>query len=395
MISQVVFTKTTDSLLANYSRFSNLVESKRYDSAYYIGALLVNSKGIENYSAWFFPKYDEVIFGVLADSSITVLPKFITEFYISAKILDPNNKVSYLVREAFLLDKYFNRSFETIYPLYDSAMRITGKVEDLILQRISEKAGSANIKDSNTILNILDMYTYLLEKFPENEKWGNLISDLAQSEENLIKLRTKLFKLKPESRHNLWALISLLVEKDKFKEAFPLLQKITGEYPEEIKYWKTFTYTSEKLKDNENSLKGYLSLIKLDSGVKEYYFNAGVLYEKKDNYAAASKYFNKASVVAKGWGKALFYEGLVYENSARGCGELDFFDKCVYQLAYEKYLNALGYDPSLSEIQKRIEEIEKYLPESADFHKNGYKPGDKIKITGSCYNWIEEELIVQ
>ncbi|MCC6636690.1 MAG: hypothetical protein IT278_03080, partial [Ignavibacteriaceae bacterium] len=96
-----------------------------------------------------------------------------------------------------------------------------------------------------------------------------------------------------------------------------------------------------------------------------------------------------------GWGRALFYEGLVYENSARSCGKLEFDDKCVYQLAYERYLNALGYDPSMTELQKQIEEIEKYLPEQADFASKGYKSGDKVKPGGNCYNWIEIELTVQ
>ncbi|GAB1442055.1 hypothetical protein MASR2M39_08900 [Ignavibacteriales bacterium] len=378
-----------------YNHFSSQVARGEYDSAYHTGEILVTYPGVTAYSKWFYPKFAEVIINVVRDTSIKITPAYISEKFTTFRNHDPQNTLSYLVYEAFILDKYFDMPFEKVYPLYDEALKLKGEVDDVILQRISDLASGTNLKDTSTMLNILDIYTYLLEKYPNSGKWGELISDLAGSEPGLIKLRQKLLKLKPESLSNIWALASLYLEKENFNDAQQLLRRLTLEVPGEIKYWKAYTYSSEKLKDDENSLIGYLSLIKLDSLIKEYYFNAGVLFEKKDNYKAAVKYFKKASEIGNGWGRALFYEGLVYENSARGCGKLEFDDKCVYQLAYERYLNALGYDPSLTELQKQIEEIEKYLPEPADFASKGYKSGDKVKPGGNCYNWIEIELTVQ
>ncbi|MBK7266910.1 MAG: hypothetical protein IPI12_11395 [Ignavibacteriales bacterium] len=394
-LNSAVLSGTADSLFYEYNRFSSQVAYGNYDSAYHTGEKLMTYPGVTAYSKWFYPKFAEVIINVVGDTSKGISPAQISDRFLTFRNHDPQNTLSYLVQEAFILDKYYDMPFEKIYPLYKSALELKGGVDDVILQRISEKASRADLKDSNTILNILDIYTYLLEKYPNTGKWGEMISDLAGSEAGLIKLRQKLLALKPESLSNIWALSSLYIEKENYKEAQPLLRRLTFEVPGEIKYWKAYTFCSEKLKDDENSLIGYLSLIKLDSTVKEYYFNVGVLFEKKDNYQAAVKYFKKASEVGNGWGRALFYEGLVYENSARSCGKLEFDDKCVYQLAYERYLNALGYDPSMTELQKQIEEIEKYLPEQADFASKGYKSGDKVKPGGNCYNWIEIELTVQ
>lgn len=394
-LNSAVLSGTADSLFYKYNLFSAQVAYGHYDSAYQTGEELILIPGVTAYSKWFYPKFAEVIVNVVGDTALGITPSLISSRFLAFRKDDPQNSLSYFVLEAFILDKYFDMPFETIYPLYQEALSLKGGVDDVLLQRISEKAARAELKDTNTILNILDIYTYLLEKYPETGKWGEMISDLAGSEQGLIKLRLRLLSYKPESLSNIWALTSLYIEKENYKDAIPLLKKLTLEMPGEIKYWKAYTYCSEKLKDDDNSLTGYLSLIKLDSTVKEYYFNAGVLFEKKDNYQAAVKYFKKASEVGNGWGRALFYEGLVYENSARSCGKLEFDDKCVYQLAYERYLNALGYDPSMTELQKQIEEIEKYLPDQADFAAKGYKTGDKVKPGGTCYNWIEIELTVQ
>ncbi len=387
--------KSTDSLSQEYSKFSNLVARGEYDSAFYIGSGLITNPGLSPYYTWFYPKFSEVLLQNISDTTKRITPRFIQDFYLAARSKDSVNKLSYFLYEAFILDRYFDAGFKDIYPLYESALNIAGSQDEMIIQRLSEKAVNADIRDTSTILAVLDMCTYLLEKYPNDEKWGLTINKLAGSEEALIKLRLKLHDVKPQSTANTWALVSIYLENENYKDAFPYLVKLTRDFPQELKYWKSFTFSADKLKDDESSLAGFLYLIKLDPLVKEYYFNAGILFEKKDNYAAAVKYFKKASEVGKGWGKALFYEGLVYENSARSCGKLEFFDKCVYQLAYEKYLNALGYDPALEELKKRIEEIEKYLPEQSDYSANGYKSGDDIKITGSCYIWIEEKLKIQ
>jgi len=387
--------KNADSLSQKYSIFSNLVVKGEYDSAFYLGKELLLQPGFSAYNSWFYPKFSEVLLHNISDTAKSITPVFVRDFFKSARANDPDNSLPYYVSEAFLLDRYFDLGFKDIYPLYETALKLAGKQDDLIIQRLSEKAARADIKDTSTILTILDMSTYLLEKYPDEVKWGELISQLAGSEENLIKLRLKLHELKPESSSNTWALVSILIENEKYKDAFPYLVKLTRQSPEELKYWKSYTFTADKLKDEESTLTGYLNLIKLEPSVKDYYFNIGVLFEKKDNYGAAVKYFRKASEVGKGWGKALFYEGLVYENSARACGKLEFYDKCVYQLAYEKYLNALGYDSTLTELKNRIEDIEKYLPETSDYAATGFKSGDDIKIMGSCYIWIEEKLKIQ
>ncbi len=396
VLSALLFSVSkADSLKVKYDLFSVYVEKGMYDSAFETGSELFRMPEIREYSAWFFPKFSEIIAQKLNDSSSRITYEFLNSFYSEAEKNDAANSLSYKLYHAFFLDRYFNEDFAIVYSLYQSVLGAKPEVDEVILKRISEKAALADIRDTSTILSVLDILTYLLEKYPEDTKWGEAIANLADTPDELLKLRLKLHDRNPASASNNWALASLLIEKKNFKDAIIYLNRLVLEFPEVIKYWKALTFAAEKTGDDEKALECYLKLIKLDPSVKDYYFNAAVLYEKKDNFAAAAKYFQRASGIAGGWGKALFYEGLVYENSARSCGSLEFYDKCVYQIAYEKYLNAIGYEPALPGVQERINSIEKYLPEPEEFKRNGFKSGDQVKIKGSCYIWIEELLKVQ
>jgi len=384
-----------DSLKIKYDTFSGFAARGVYDSALAEGKDLLVHPGVREYSAWFYPKFCEVIVQSIKDTSSGVSFDLVNSFFSVAAQNDHANAVTYKLNHAFLLDRYFNQNFSMVYPLYQSVIGESQAIDEIILKRISLKAAEADIKDTATILSVLDILTFLLEKYPKDTKWGEAIAALAPEPDDLLKLRLMLHQQKPGSAPNNWAIASILIEKESFRDALIYLQRLISEYPDVSKYWKALVYAAEKTGDDEKALEGYLKLVKLEPSVKEFYFNAAVLFEKKDNYGAAVKYFKQASEAGKGWGKALFYEGLVYENSARACGTLEFYTKCVYQLAYEKYLNASGYDPSLQGVKERINEIEKFLPDPEEFKTNGYKTGDLIKIKGSCYIWIEELLKVQ
>lgn len=384
-----------DTLKIKYDSFSDYHSRGVNDSAFATGMELFVHPGINEYSAWFYPKFADVILEAMDDTNSGITLDMVNSFFTKAALSDRSNLVSYKLYHAFLLDRYFNQDFSIVYPIYQIVIEASAQPDEAVLKRISSKASETDLRDTATILSVLDIMTWLLEKYPEEPKWGEAIANLTEGPDDLLKLRLKLHELKPGSASNNWAIASILIEKESFRDALIYLQRLVSEFPDVLKYWKALTYASEKSGNDEKSLEGYLRLIKLDPAVREYYFNAAVLFEKKDNYGAAVKYFKLASEVSKGWGKALYYEGLVYENSARSCGTLDFYSKCVYQIAYEKYLNASGYEPALQGVQERINEVEKYLPDPEEFKTNGYNPGDQIKIKGSCYIWIEELLKVQ
>jgi tetratricopeptide (TPR) repeat protein len=121
--------------------------------------------------------------------------------------------------------------------------------------------------------------------------------------------------------------------------------------------------------------------------------NLGIVYKDKGDYPKAREEYLKASEVAKGWGMAIYYEGLLYEQAAQNC-DFNFDTKLVYQLAVETYQKALSIDPSLSQARDRITALHGSVATKEDYFFRGYKAGQTIPISGKCYTWINRSITV-
>jgi tetratricopeptide (TPR) repeat protein len=143
----------------------------------------------------------------------------------------------------------------------------------------------------------------------------------------------------------------------------------------------------------DKAADGYRKLIELDPKAKENYLNLGLVFKERNQLAAARTQFLKANEVAGGWGLAIFYEGLLYEQAARSCG-FEFMDKCVYQLAVDTYRRAASMDPALSQARDRVSALSSSVPTQEDFFLRNYRKGQTIAITGNCYGWIGKSITV-
>jgi hypothetical protein len=57
--------------------------------------------------------------------------------------------------------------------------------------------------------------------------------------------------------------------------------------------------------------------------------NLGIVYKDQGRLSKARQLYQKASSVGGGWALPIFYEGHLYEQTARGCS-FDFNAKIVY-----------------------------------------------------------------
>lgn len=89
----------------------------------------------------------------------------------------------------------------------------------------------------------------------------------------------------------------------------------------------------------------------------------------------------------------IYYEGLLYEQAARSCG-FEFMDKVVYQLAVDTYRRAVNMDASVSLARDRISALSGSVPSQEDYFFQGYKSGQTIPVSGSCYGWINRSITV-
>jgi hypothetical protein len=66
----------------------------------------------------------------------------------------------------------------------------------------------------------------------------------------------------------------------------------------------------------------------------------------------------------------------------------------VYQLAVDTYRKASSMEPSLTRAQERIRALSGSIPTQEDYFFAGYKSGQTIPISGSCYGWIGRSITV-
>ena len=118
------------------------------------------------------------------------------------------------------------------------------------------------------------------------------------------------------------------------------------------------------------------------------------MYKDRGQLALARKFYLQASDVGNGWGLPILYEGLLYEQSARGC-EFNFETKLVYLLAVDTYRKALRIDPSITQASDRISALGSSIPQRDDYFFRGYKSGQTLPITGKCYGWIGKSVTIQ
>ncbi len=107
----------------------------------------------------------------------------------------------------------------------------------------------------------------------------------------------------------------------------------------------------------------------------------------------ARRYYLKASAVGGSWALPIYYEGFLYEKSARACN-FDFETKIVYQLAVDTYRKAVGMDASLTQAKDRVGALSTSVPTQEDYFFRGYKSGQVLPIEGDCFTWIGKSVKV-
>jgi tetratricopeptide (TPR) repeat protein len=163
--------------------------------------------------------------------------------------------------------------------------------------------------------------------------------------------------------------------------------------PETINYWNQLATCYQKTDQLSNAERALLKLIEIDPDAKEHYLNLGIVYGDMGKLSNARRYYIKASEVGGGWALPIYYEGFLYEKSARGC-KFDFEAKMVYQLAVDTYRKALKMDSSLTQARDRISALATSVPTQEDYFFRGYKSGQVLPIKGECFDWIGKSVTV-
>jgi tetratricopeptide (TPR) repeat protein len=200
--------------------------------------------------------------------------------------------------------------------------------------------------------------------------------------------------LDKENDEKAWKYASLCIKTKHFEKSIEPLTYLVEKSPDVVNYWRELAHAYDKLSETDKSIHAYKKLIELEPDNKVNYVNLAIIYKKLEQLSVSRSYLLKAISKDKNWDYPYWIEGQLYEQAARNCG-FDFIDKCVYQLAVNKYKKAASLGGTYQlQASQRAKALSQSVPTQEDYFFRNLKSGDKIKIEGKCYNWINREITV-
>lgn len=379
-----------------YSLFSEYHKNHDYESALPYGWNVLRVDPVK-FNKWIFYKMEDALWYLRDSSNKTDEQKVAisdTTLYLYELAMTHygDAKPYFQRKKAFVTQHWYGKQTEAIVE-YEKAIALDSTVDTYWFNILGQlyKATMAEFPDNKT--KAIDLYSYLTEREPSNPQWNTELESLVENIDELIALAKKSWEFNKEDLAKAWKYASLCIKVNEYQEALVPLDYLTQKSPTSINYWTQLALAYQKLDKLDKAIETYKKLIELDSKTKEHYLNLGIVYKEKGQLSTARTQFQKASEIAGGWALAVFYEGLLYETAARGCG-FDFMDKCVYQLAVDTYRRAAGMDPSFGQARERISALSSSIPTKEDYFFRQYKSGSSIQITGGCYGWIGRSIQV-
>ncbi len=388
---------TSMDIRATYSLFSEYYKNKDFKSALPYGWTVLK-KEPKQFAKWIYFKMEDILW--YTHDSLKISPeqtKAIEDtmpyFYDMAIKYDTSDKGYFEARKAFVSEEWLKTSPDTIIAMYEKAIKDDPSISTYYYDRLGELYKNNASAANGYKLKAIDLYTALSEKQPDNQQWPEKLEGLVDNIDELVKINKRAWDLDKENLEKAYKYASVAMKAQKYKEAIEALEFLVKKSPDTPNYWMQLASAYTKIDDLDNAINAYNNLIKLEPNKKEDYLNLGIVYKDKGQLAKARELFLKASEVGKGWGLAIYDEGLLYEQAARGC-DFNFETKLVYQLAVDTYRRAYSLDPNLSQAKERIPALSGSVPTKEDYFFRGYKSGKVLPITGSCYGWINRSVTV-
>lgn len=187
-----------------------------------------------------------------------------------------------------------------------------------------------------------------------------------------------------------------LIENGDYLRAYRELEGVIQRSPTTRGAYNLLAETALDNGDVDRAISALERLFQLDRTNGEPALELTRAHLRKGDYPQALQWAETALSVATNEGEALYIRAEVYAAAAEECvsghesGVPNFYDKLVYQMAYEDYKAAV--DKGYRRAAQRADFLEKNLiPTKGDWFLQD--PNKRIFSTqGDCYNWIERTV---
>ena len=276
---------------------------------------------------------------------------------------------------------------------------------------------SKNATDENGFKALaIELYRRYLERDPDNKVALDRLKRLIEDPRELIEIALQKLQTDPENPEYIWETARAYVAAEDNCGAVQYIVKLTKKSPDSETYWTELGRTyqrcavglrkgSQRRARFRDAIKAYQRAVRINSAVKETTLSIAVCYRELGDFPAARRHAQRAAAKDRSWGLPYIEISQVYEAQVQECvlsvrggwDKLEFEDKIVYRLAQEYYRRAKSIDPEVSaEAETRARHLDTLVPTQEDyfFNKSMITDGNKIAVTGECYEWIREKITV-
>jgi len=403
--NNVVAVGDSVNILVEASLFFEAYKNKQYDFwTMDHGFKLLNAKPDAFPQFKPYKKMDKLIWAMYSDTtgSITdeekaVLADTILYLYDQAVKYDTANAGNYLVERAYVMEVWRNEPLEKVIEAYEYAFNSGHKFanETYYKDRLGKLYANNASEENDYKIKALELYSSLSEMEPDNAIWVSRIEALAEDQDELVEITKKAWDIDKDNVEKAWKYASLCIKTKKFDKAIEPLTFLIEKSPDVVNYWRELARAYDKLEETDKAINAYKKLIELEPDNKVNYVNLAIIYKKYEQLPVARSYLLKAISKDPKWDYPYWIEGQIYEQAARDCGQMEFIDKCVYLLAITKYKKAASLGGAYSmQAGERAKVLKSSAPTQEDYFFRNLKSGDKIKIEGKCYDWINREVTI-
>ena len=384
-------------ILEQYSLFSEYYKNKDYESALQFGWTVLEMDPAK-FSKWIYKKMDRCL--TFIHDSTDASPEYkqsiedtILGFYDMAMIYNADKMAKFQLRKAYITETWFDFESEVIIAEYLRAFEYNPETHSYYYNRLGQIYIDNMSDDNDYKMKATQLYTDLAIREPNSPAWPEILKTLYDNVEDILEVYEKVWNLDKENLEKAWSYASACIRAEFWERAIEPLEFLTQKAPEAMNYWNQLATAYQKVEQLSNAENALNKLIEIDADNKDHYMNLGIVYKDQGRLSKARQFYQKASSVGGGWALPIFYEGLLYEQTARGCS-FDFNAKIVYQVAVNTYRKAYNLDQSLSQARDRIGALSSTVPTQEDYFFHKYKSGDVIPVTGKCGGWIGKSITV-
>lgn len=384
-------------ILEKYSLFSEYYKNKDYISALPFGWEVLEMDPAK-FSKWIYKKMDYCLTFIhdsadVAPEDKQAIKDTILGFYDMAMIYNADKMASFQLRKAFITETWFDFEPEVAIAEYEKAIEYNPEIHSYYYHKLGQ-IYIANISDENDYkMKAKLLYSDLALKEPDNPLWIEILLELVDDMSEILDISEKAWNQDKENLGKAWDYAKVCMANESWERAIEPLEFLTQKSPETVNYWNQLATACQKTNHLSEAETALNKLIEIDPDNKDHYMNLGIVYKDQGRLSKARQLYQKASSVGGGWALPIFYEGLLYEQTARGCS-FDFNAKIVYQIAVNTYRKAYNLDQSLSQARDRIGALSSTVPTQEDYFFHKYKSGDVIPVTSECGGWIGKSITV-